>query len=71
MNTELKGERKRGLNSPSLSSIKSREEKKELIKKIFYTYCPICNKEIKGTKQSQVEYNLKLHLDSHRKKEVK
>jgi len=39
-------------------------KQKEEIKKVFYAYCPKCNREIKGTKESQVEYNLKLHMES-------
>lgn len=34
-----------------------------------YVYCPYCDKEIKGTK-SQVEYNLKLHLDKHKRGKI-
>ena len=29
--------------------------------------CPKCNKDIKGYSKSQVEYNLKLHLDKHKR----
>jgi len=43
--------------------IHSRKEKKEVVRKIFYVYCPICDKEIKGTNPKQVEYNLKLHIE--------
>jgi hypothetical protein len=32
--------------------------------------CPICKKEIKGYSESQVEYNLKIHIDA-KHKEVK
>ena len=38
--------------------------------KTYSKQCPKCKKEIKGYSESQVEYNLKLHLDSHNK-EVK
>jgi len=43
--------------------IKQREEKR----KVYFVSCPICKKEIKGTSVSQVEYNLKLHLEKHKK----
>lgn len=39
-------------------------EQKEEVRKVFYVYCPKCDREIKGTKESQVEYNLKLHVES-------
>jgi len=47
--------------------IKQREIKKKKVIIQYYIYCPICNKEIKGTKPTQVDYNLKLHLDKHKK----
>jgi len=44
-------------------SIKSR---KEITTKItYYICCPECDKEIKGSSPSQVEYNLKIHLMTH------
>ena len=43
---------------------------KEEIRIVHYIYCPICKKEIKGSVPSQVEYNLKLHLEKHKKEEV-
>jgi len=51
------------------NKIKSREETKEVTKITYYICCPECNKEIRGTNTSQVEYNLKLHLDKHKKGE--
>lgn len=42
---------------------KNKIKEKEEVRKVLYTYCPKCNKEIKGTKASQVEYNLKLHME--------
>lgn len=50
-----------------MGKIKSKDE----VKKIFYVYCPECKKEIKGTSPSQVEYNLKLHLETHKKYQKK
>lgn len=31
--------------------------------------CPKCKKEIKGYSESQVDYNLKLHLETHNGKQ--
>lgn len=33
----------------------------------FSEKCPKCKKPIKGFSKSQVEYNLKLHLEKHNK----
>ncbi|KKN27758.1 hypothetical protein LCGC14_0861080 [marine sediment metagenome] len=49
---------------------------RDVVIKRYYVYCPIpkCNKEMSGGAVSQVEYNLKLHLDKHKfekKKKVK
>lgn len=33
--------------------------------KQMFKRCSICNKPIKGFSKSQVEYNLKLHLEAH------
>lgn len=30
----------------------------------YKTYCPICNKQMVGYSPSQVEYNLKIHMDA-------
>lgn len=39
------------------------KEKVKLIRKIvLYTMCPVCDKSIEGTSDSQVIYNLKVHL---------
>lgn len=36
---------------------------------VYYVYCPLCKKEIKGTKPSQVKYNLQVHKrQAHRRK---
>jgi len=45
-------------------------EKRKVTKNIteYYKVCPVCKKEIKGTKKSQVEYNLKIHLEAKHKK---
>ena len=48
--------------------MKQREEKKEVVRIVYFLYCPICDKEIKGTKASQVDYNLKLHIEKCEKK---
>ena len=47
--------------------IKEKEEIKKVVKKTFYVTCPECPKEITGTSAGQVEYNLKLHLEAHKK----
>ncbi len=47
---------------------KIKKRKIKLAKVQYYVYCPICNKEIKGTNASQVSYNLKIHLDKHKRK---
>jgi len=51
--------------------MKNKIKTKDEVRKIFYIECPECKKEIKGTSQSQVEYNLKLHLNTHTKEETK
>ena len=33
--------------------------------------CPECNKEIKGFSESQVDFNLKLHLEAHKRNKSK
>ncbi len=38
-------------------------EEREVIKKQFYIYCPICRHEIKGTSANQVDFNLNKHLE--------
>jgi hypothetical protein len=39
------------------------EKSKKTIERIEYKKkCPICKREIKGTSESQVEYNLKTHI---------
>ena len=51
--------------------IEKREvEQKPKIKTEYFVDCPICKKEIKGTSKSQVEYNLKLHIDKHKRKNL-
>ena len=30
----------------------------------YKDFCPICHKEIKGSKESQVRYNLKIHMNA-------
>lgn len=42
-----------------MKAIKKREETRIA----YYTDCPICKKEIKGTSASHVNYNLKLHIE--------
>lgn len=46
-------------------------KKKEEIRIVHYICCPLCDKEIKGTSPSQVDYNLKLHLEKCEKEKVK
>ena len=38
---------------------------------VYYVYCPECKKEISGYSTSQVNYNLKLHLEAHKKEAQK
>ena len=45
--------------------------KREEVKIVRYLYCPLCKKELKGTSNSQLEYNLKLHLEKHEKEKKK
>ena len=47
--------------------INLRKEKKEVVRKVFYVYCPLCDREIKGTNPKQVSYNLKLHMEKCKK----
>ena len=35
--------------------------------KLLVEKCPYCKKKITGTKKSQVEYNLKIHIDAKHK----
>ena len=49
------------------NEIRYREE----VKKKYYIYCPICEKEIKGNGPTHVEFNLKLHIDKHERKKEK
>lgn len=42
------------------------EQIKETIERnIFVDRCPVCNKELKGTSESQVNFNMKIHLMTH------
>lgn len=50
---------------------KQREVKKTRIVREFYVHCQKCGDEIKGTSESQVLYNLKLHLEKHDKEDKK
>ena len=45
---------------------KVKERKDVRIK--YYTYCPICDREIKGNSASHVDINMKHHLESHKRK---
>jgi uncharacterized protein with PIN domain len=50
------------------------KSKKKIIERLEYKKrCPICKREIKGTSESQVEYNLKTHTQQkhHRAKHSK
>ena len=40
---------------------------RDVVKKQYFLNCPVCDEELKGTSSSQVEYNLKLHLDKHKR----
>jgi len=41
----------------------TKPKERDVVRKQFYLYCPICKKEIKGSNSSQVEYNLKNHIE--------
>ena len=46
--------------------VKSRQITREEIE--FYDSCNVCNKEIKGSTEKQVEYNLDIHMKAkHRR----
>lgn len=48
------------------------EMKTEIVtfqRKIFKDKCPVCGKEIRGTKESQVNHNMKIHMMTHAKDE--
>jgi uncharacterized protein with PIN domain len=49
--------------------IKSRKVIKKEIE--YFDICPECNKEIKGSTEGQVKYNLEIHIDSHERKLMK
>lgn len=42
---------------------KMKIKERKVIKIQYYTNCPKCTNEIKGTAKSQVEWNLSKHLD--------
>jgi len=42
-------------------------KKREVVKIQYFIFCPICNKEIVGTKPSQIEYNLETHIKQKHK----
>lgn len=46
--------------------MKSRKVTKKGIE--YYEKCPHCEKEIKGSTESQVKYNLEIHIKSKHKK---
>jgi len=46
------------------------EREKEVIIK-YNLICPTCNKKIKGSSPSQVNYNMRIHLDKHIREEKK
>lgn len=46
-------------------------KKREVPKIEYYVYCPECGKEIKGFSKKQVEYNLDIHIQSHKRKDKK
>ena len=48
---------------------KPKTMKKEETRIVYYLYCPLCKKEIKGNNPSQIEYALGLHLEKHKKEE--
>lgn len=39
------------------------KKRKEIVQ--YSKKCPKCNKDIKGFSESQVGYNLKLHIEKH------
>ncbi len=42
-------------------------EKREKTIEVFIKDCPRCNKSIEGYSESQVEYNLKIHINAKHK----
>jgi hypothetical protein len=42
---------------------------KNVTRKQFIGKCPICKREIKGTSESQVRYNLKVHKSQRHRRE--
>lgn len=50
---------------------KSKIQCKEEVKKTYFIYCPYCNEEIKGNAPRQVEWNLKIHIESKHSGEKK
>jgi len=45
----------------------TKPKERKVVRKQFYLYCPICDKEIKGSNSYQVQYNLKLHIEKCKK----
>lgn len=46
---------------------KEKIQKREIARIQYFIYCPICKQEIKGTKASQVDFNLDLHIKQKHK----
>ena len=42
-------------------------QKKTINQEILVEKCPICKKEIIGTTENQIKYNLKIHTDAKHK----
>lgn len=51
---------------PSYFIIKMENEikEKEVTKKVLAIHCPECDKEIIGSTESQIRYNLKIHFEA-------
>ena len=50
---------------------KSKIQKREVPRIEYFISCPECNEEIKGGAVSQVDYNLMLHLQKHKREAKK
>jgi hypothetical protein len=48
-----------------MKAIKQRQKTQTTIE--WFGICPECGKEIAGSTESQVQYNMRLHLETHTK----
>lgn len=45
-------------------------QKEEIVVEQFYDICPVCKRKIPGKSKEHVEYNMRLHLETHGKEEA-